>query len=126
VPLEDFGDGLRVADVDPLEVVARVVDRLGERPEVAGIRQLVDVDDLGIGLADPLADDGGADESGASVLELHPGFSCNLEDAAMLRSRRLARAARDRSLGCLAVLTSDRRVDAARTERAGPSRKRIM
>ena len=61
--LEDPGDLGGVADVDPLEVVAGVFAGLGERGEVAGIRQLVDVDDLGVRLADQLADDRRPDET---------------------------------------------------------------
>src|SRR6185312_7910155 len=63
--LEDPGDLRGVADVDLFEVVAGVVPGLGQRGEVAGIRQLVDVDDLGLGLADELADHGRPDEAGA-------------------------------------------------------------
>ena len=49
---EDAGDLIGVADVDQLEPVAGAVGGLGERFEVAGVRQLVDVDDLVVGVPD--------------------------------------------------------------------------
>jgi len=80
--LEDAGDLRGVANVDLLEVMARVVARLGQRGEVAGIRQLVDVHDLDVGLADQLADDRRTDETGApGQQDLHRlGLPCTVRE----------------------------------------------
>ena len=91
--LEDPGDLRGVADVDMLEVVAGVVPGLGQRGEVAGVGQLVDVDDLGLGLANELADDGRTDETGtAGQQDLHTGDTQSPRNRAALRlARRLHR-----------------------------------
>ncbi|MNO03593.1 hypothetical protein D3C81_2243520 [compost metagenome] len=63
---ERTGHGLAVADIQLFEGVAWTGTDLGERLEVAGIGQLVDVDHAVAGVADEVTDDGRTDEAGAA------------------------------------------------------------
>ncbi len=83
VLLENAADLVGVANIDVLEVIAGAVAGLGERFEVAGVGQLVDVDDLVVGFADQLPDHGGPDETGASCQQ-------NLHERSTLRWRNWA------------------------------------
>jgi hypothetical protein len=55
-----------VADVGVAEHMARVAGQVRERFEVAGVGQLVDVDDAPVAFGDQQANQGGADEAGAA------------------------------------------------------------
>ena len=63
---EDAVDRRAVADIDLEMRVAVAVARLGQRFEIAGVGQLVDVGDRPVGVADDVADHGRADEARAA------------------------------------------------------------
>ena len=64
--VEQPGDQLAVADVAVHEVVATVVGDRVQRIEVAGVGQLVEIDDRALFLGQPLAHEATADEAGAA------------------------------------------------------------
>ena len=66
VILEDAAERAGIADVGVFEAVARVVGDTGQIVEVAGVGQLVEVQDLVIGVGDEVAHDSRADEACAS------------------------------------------------------------
>ena len=74
----------RVADVDLVKCVPRVLDRAGERLEIAGVRQAIDVDDAVLGLLDELANQCRSDEAGAAGNEIC-GHYVDVKEIAMLR-----------------------------------------
>ena len=55
-----------VADVDLLEAMTRIAAKMFDRPTVAGVCQLVDVDDLVYTRAQYMSDERGADEAGSA------------------------------------------------------------
>ncbi|MGY4215683.1 hypothetical protein ACVMFB_002182 [Bradyrhizobium sp. USDA 4522] len=64
--LEQPAQVLRLADAGLLEGVIQAFGGTGQRGQVCRIGQLVDVDDAGVGVAQQVADHGGADEAGAA------------------------------------------------------------
>src|SRR5688572_5742893 len=63
VLLEQSSNRGRIGDVDVLEAVPRIVRHVGQRIEIACVRQLVGVDDRRIRLPDQESHDRGADEA---------------------------------------------------------------
>ncbi len=63
---DDGVDGRAIADIDLVVAVAIAGLRLGERFQVTGVGQLVDVGDGPVGVADDVTHDGRADEAGAA------------------------------------------------------------
>ena len=55
-----------VADVDAGEAIAGVVRGLRNRVQIRGVSQLVDIDDVGLGLVEQMPDHGRADEACAA------------------------------------------------------------
>jgi len=64
-----------VADVALDEDVARIVLERGQGLEIAGVGELVEVDDRFVALGDPVEDEIGADEAGAAGNQDH-GVPC--------------------------------------------------
>ena len=75
VVLEDAADRAGVADVGPLEAVARIIGNAGKIVEVAGIGQLVEVEHLVLRVGDQVAHHGRADEAGAAGHDEAHGLS---------------------------------------------------
>ena len=66
VTVENRGDGPGVADVGPLEAIARVRFDGGKRPWDSRVCQLIQIDHMDIRFRDQEPDDSGTDKAGAA------------------------------------------------------------
>jgi hypothetical protein len=81
-------DGAGIADIAAHEQVPFIAGKRRQASHVAGVRELVEIDERLAVLREPVEDEIGADESGAAGDEDHEAISA--KTAASLASRRCA------------------------------------
>jgi hypothetical protein len=64
--MNSVGVEIEVADVGVLEHVARMIESAGQRLQIRGVAQRIDVDHRRLGFVDELTNQCGADEAGAA------------------------------------------------------------